>query len=183
MIICIIVIVNLEQRFFFFNDQLRKVCNTLEDLCMQHKPVSKTSIENPPLLEASVHSFVSCSGYRSHALTFIIEACRGVKVLIAISVSTISQHHFTNSELVNKPIASDSKIGPRTTGERTIGPHNIASLNGNADLIPKTRALELVREPTSIKWSLFVDAVVCPIDCNLTNRSVIAYESVFPIAL
>jgi hypothetical protein len=106
-----------------------------------------------------------------------------IKIARVASVSFVSHSTLIPLKLINKVIESNLQIRPLTTGKGSVDPHNIASLNGNAHLIPHSRSIELLAVPLLGKglWLLYLK--VCTINSNLASGAIVENQPILPLDL
>ena len=161
----------------FDNDDASKGNVVLVDV------VTKDLLENAPGLHASIEGFVPASRNVHAMLVFEADGLVFRKDLGVSAVTFVGDDMFTRTQHVLQPGTKDVEIWPSPTLEGTIVRHNVTGLDADADLVPQTRPVELVRVPLRREGKLLQYLEVNTINRHQTPLVLVVAKTILPADL
>jgi hypothetical protein len=155
----------------------------------EHHPVLVSivtvyGLETVELLEPTVHCLVPGS---SALLGFLVDL-RDIVIGSSnrssfTSVAVVGLDFLARSKRLLQSISKNLEVGPCSTGERAIDPHNISCLNTNSNLIAQSSSPELVGVPLLAERLRLVDPEVRAVNSDFARLALITPESIAPANL
>jgi hypothetical protein len=99
-------------------------------------------------------------------------------VLESVSVAAISDDLLSRGKELNDSAPSDLQVGIASSRKGSVGPHDPTRLNGDSDLVPKTRSVQFVGEPLWTERCRLSDWEVGAIESDLAAVSIVLYETI-----
>ena len=145
--------------------------------------VAKDLLENAPALHASIEGFMPASRNVHAMLVFKANGLIFRKDLGVAAISFVGDDAFAWTQHVLQPGAKDAEIYPFPTLKGTIERDNVAGLDTDANLVPQTRPIGLVRVPLPREGPWLQDLKVNTINCHEASLIRVVAETILPANL